>query len=56
MTSFFEVTLGGLLGSGIATTVAGAIFLRRSKTLESEIKNLFDERHKVFESTRKWKE
>lgn len=56
MTGFFEVTLGGLLGSGIAATVAGALFLRRNKTLESEIKAHFDERLRVFESTRRWKE
>ena len=56
MAGFFEVTLGGLLGSSIATTVLGALFLRRNKTVESEIKAHFDESLKVFESKRSWKE
>ena len=56
MAGFFEVTLGGLLGSSIATTVLGALFLRRNKRVESEIKAHFDESLKVFESKRSWKE
>lgn len=56
MTGFFEVTLGGLLGSSIATAVLGALFLRRNKIVESEIKAQFDEALKVFESKRSWKE
>jgi hypothetical protein len=56
MAGFLEVTLGGLIGSGIASTVAASILLRRNRTLESEIKRQFDERLKVFESTRIWKE
>ena len=56
MAGFFEVTLGGLLGSSIATAILGAFFLRRNKTVESEIKAHFDESLRVFESKRSWKE
>jgi hypothetical protein len=56
MPGFFEVTLGGLLGSSIATSLLGALFLRRNKRVESEIKAHFDERFQVFESTRLWKQ
>lgn len=56
MAGFLEVTLGGLLGSGIATAVIGALLLRRNKIVESEIKANFDESFKVFESTRAWKQ
>jgi len=53
---FFQVTLGGLLGSSVATAILGALFLRWSKTVESEIKTRFDQGLKVFESTRAWKQ
>jgi len=53
---FWEVTLGGLLGSGIASTLVAALLLRRNAMLQSEIKRQFDERLKEFESTRIWKE
>jgi len=53
---FLQVTLGGLLGSGIATTVLGALLLRRTKTAEAEIKSHFDEQFNVFQSTRAWKQ
>jgi hypothetical protein len=53
---FFQMTLGGLVGSSLATTILGALFLRWSKTVESEIKAHFDESMKVFESTRAWKQ
>jgi len=53
---FWEVTLGGLLGSGIASTLVAALLLRRNAMLQSEIKRQFDERLKEFESTRFWKE
>jgi len=56
MAEFFDVTLGALLGSGVATAVFGALLLRRNKTVESEIKAHFDKSVKVFESTRSWKE
>lgn len=56
MSGFFEITLGGLLGSSLATAVLGAIFLRRNKVVESEIKSHFDESFKVFESKRSWKQ
>jgi hypothetical protein len=53
---FFQATLGGLLGSSIAATILGALFLRWSKTVEGEIKTHFDQSLKVFESTRAWKQ
>src|ERR1700694_2722603 len=56
MTDFWEVTLGGLLGSGVASTIAAGLLLRRNSMLKAEIKRQFDERLKVFESTRLWKE
>jgi hypothetical protein len=56
MPGFWEVTLGGLLGSGLASTIAASLVLRRSRLIESEIKRQFDERLKIFESTRVWKE
>jgi hypothetical protein len=54
--SFFQVTLGGLLGSSVATAVLGAVLLRWSKTVESEIKSHFDQQFNVFKSTREWKQ
>jgi len=54
--SFFQVTLGGLLGSSIATAVLGAMLLRWSKTVEAEIKSHFDQQFNVFQSTRSWKQ
>ena len=56
MPGFFEVTLGGLLGSSLAAAALGALFLRRNKTVESEIKAHFDESFKVFESKRSWRQ
>ena len=56
MPGFWEVTLGGLIGSGVASTFLAAFLVKRNRTLESEIKRQFDERLKVFESTRLWKE
>jgi hypothetical protein len=56
MPGFFEVTLGGLLGSSVATAVLGALFLKRNKHVEAEIKTHFDETFKVFESKRSWKQ
>jgi len=56
MPGFLELTLGGLLGSSLTAAVVGALFLRRNKRVESEIKAYFDERFKVFESTRSWKQ
>lgn len=56
MPDFFEVTLGGLIGSSVVAALVGALFLRRNKVVESEIKAHFDERFKVFESTRVWKQ
>ncbi|HEY4329985.1 MAG TPA: hypothetical protein VGN88_09635 [Phycisphaerae bacterium] len=53
--SFFQVTLGGLLGSSVATAILGVVMLRWSRQTEGTIKAHFDERLKVFESTRAWK-
>lgn len=53
---FFQVTLGGLLGSSLATAVIGALFLRWNKTVESEIKAHFDQKFNVFQSQRSWKQ
>lgn len=54
--SFFQVTLGGLLGSSVATALIGALFLRWNKTVESEIKSHFDQQFNVFQSTRAWRQ
>jgi hypothetical protein len=54
--SFFQVTLGGLLGSSVATAVLGALFLRWNKTVESEIKSHFDQQFNIFQSTRMWQQ
>ena len=54
--SFFQVTLGGLLGSSVATAIAGALFLRWNKTVESEIKTHFDQQFNIFQSVRGWKQ
>lgn len=54
--SFFQVTLGGLLGSSLATALVGALFLRWNRTVEAKIKSHFDERFNVFQSTRSWKQ
>ena len=54
--SFLQVTLGGLLGSSVATAVIGAMFLRWNKTVESEVKSHFDRQFNVFQSTRAWKQ
>jgi len=56
MSDFFQVTLGGLIGSSVATTVLGLLFLRRTRTIESQIKDDFDRKLRVFESTRSWKQ
>ncbi len=56
MAGFFELTLGGLVGSSIATAGLGALFLRRNKRVEAEITARFSEALKVFESTRAWKQ
>ncbi len=53
---FFQVTLGGLVGSSVATAILGALFLRWNKTVESEIKSHFDRQFNVFQSTRAWKQ
>ena len=54
--TFFNATFGGLVGSSLATAVFGLLALKHSKTLEAQIKGLFDERLKVFESKRAWKQ
>lgn len=54
--NFFQVTLGGLLGSSVATAILGALFLRWNKTVESEIKSHFDHQLNVILSVRGWKQ
>ncbi len=54
--NFFNVTLGGIVGSGLATAVFGLLALRHSKTLEAQIKGHFDERPRIFKSKRTWKQ
>ena len=54
--TFFQFTLGDLLGSSIATAILGALFLRWNKTVESEITGHFDRQFDVFQSTRAWKQ
>jgi hypothetical protein len=56
MPGFFEVTVGGLLGSSVATAILGTLFLKRNKRVESEIKAHFDESFTVFQSMRSWKQ
>jgi len=56
LAGFFQITLGGLVGSSLATAILGALFLRWTKTVESEIKGHFDEKMKIFESIRSWKQ
>lgn len=53
---FFQITLGGLVGSSIATAILGALLLRWSKNIELEIKAHFDQQLSVFQSTRVWKQ
>ncbi|MBD9482151.1 hypothetical protein IB229_04165 [Pseudomonas sp. PDM14] len=57
---FLHDSAGGFLGSALATALIGAIvsalFLRRNRRIESEITAYFDERLRVFESTRLWKQ
>jgi hypothetical protein len=56
MSSFLTITLGDLVGSGIAAALVAALLHRRNVQVENEIKAYFDEQLKVFESTRSWKE
>lgn len=49
------VTLGDVIG-GLGVAILGALLVRRNTRIESEIRSLFDERLKVFESQRSWKE
>lgn len=53
---FFQITLGGLLGSSITTAILGVMLHRWNKTVESEIKAHFDQSLKIYESTRAWKQ
>jgi hypothetical protein len=56
MPGFFDATLGGLLGSSISTAILGALFLKRNRTIEAQVKARFDEAMQVFESKRIWKQ
>lgn len=41
MDGFWEVTLGGLLGSGIASTIVGAVLVRRAQRIQREVEEVF---------------
>lgn len=56
MSAFWEVTLGGLIGSGAATTVLGALFMRRNARVAEEMKAEFSERLTRSSSTRAYNE
>jgi hypothetical protein len=56
MPGFFDASIGGLLGSGISTTIMGALFLQRNKIIEGQVDAKFDEALKIFESKRVWKQ
>jgi hypothetical protein len=53
---FWTITLGGIFGSSLSATVFGFFAHRLSKRVEAEIRVQFDERLKVFESKRAWKQ
>jgi hypothetical protein len=53
---FFQITLGGLLGSSVATAILGVLLLRWNKTVESEIKAHFDKQSEIFKSTHEWRQ
>jgi len=56
MAEFFNITLASLIGSSVAGAVTGAVLLRRNRQVEESIRATFNERLKVFESTRGWQE
>ena len=56
MSALLEVIIGSFLGSSVVTALLGVLFLRRNKTIESQIEAQFNQGFKVFESTRHWKE
>jgi len=41
MSAFWDVTLGGMIGSGIATSIIGALLMRRNARISEEMKAEF---------------
>ena len=41
MTGFWEVTLGGLIGSGVASAIVGALLIRRAHRIQREVEETF---------------
>lgn len=56
MAQLLDVFIGSFLGSSVVTALLGVLFLRRNKTIETQIEAQFSQGLKVFESTRSWKE
>lgn len=56
MAQLLDVVIGSFLGSSVVTALLGVLFLRRNKTIETQIEAQFSQGLKVFESTRSWKE
>ncbi|MCD1598436.1 hypothetical protein [Rheinheimera aquimaris] len=56
MAQLLDVIIGSFLGSSVVTALLGVLFLRRNKTIETQIEAQFSQGLKVFESTRSWKE
>lgn len=56
MAQLLDVVIGSFLGSSVVTALLGVLFLRRNKTIETQIEAQFNQGLKVFESTRSWKE
>ena len=54
--AFWEVTLGGLIGSGVATTIIGTLLARRNARQVAEVKQLFDERMHAFTIARAYRQ
>jgi hypothetical protein len=56
MGSPIEAIITGVFSGSVVATVVGAIFARRTKRIEQQIRTEFDERLDVSRSTRLWKE
>jgi len=54
--AFWEMTLGGLIGSGVATTIIGTLLARRNAKQVAEVKQFFDERMHAFTITRAYRQ
>ncbi|TMJ12003.1 MAG: hypothetical protein E6G94_14740 [Alphaproteobacteria bacterium] len=53
---FWSVTLGGLLGSGLATGILAALLLRRNARISAEIQDYFEQRQQRLSSVRAYQE